>query len=248
MCLSSNLCVHTQPSCLSLPFSGTMIATGISHFPQLLLSRFLMDIYQCGWKSCPQKSLNVVNVVGRSFSSFEPIIVNHLTPYHCMQCIFKDKFLPSQSPQVLLEPHYTTCYHNAPCSFYTYTSQINNALKCTLTIFIPCNFYPCDEHVYTYMGIVIIIYSMCNDDYLIVTTDTSVMTSSTPGATPNTPPGIYEVQIISWQITVTKCCSMLITQFCAASAWGDQILDLNFEQDQHKYQSKILQGDGLAQC
>ena len=76
------------------------------------------------------------------------------------------------------------------------------------TTFITLN--PCDEHVYTYCDNYLLVYIVltlvCNDGYLIVTTDTSVMTSSTPGATPNTPPGIYEVQIISWQITVTKWC------------------------------------------
>ena len=44
------------------------------------------------------------------------------------------------------------------------------------------------------------IFLVC-DNYLIVTTDTRVMTSSTPGATPNIPPGIYEVLISS---TVTR--------------------------------------------
>ena len=78
------------------------------------------------------------------------------------------------------------------------------------TTFITLN--PCDEHVYTYCDNYLLVYIVltlvCNDDYLIVTTDTStsVMTSSTPGATPNTPPGNHEVQIISWPITVTKCC------------------------------------------
>ena len=67
----------------------------------------------------------------------------------------------------------------------------------------------CDNYLLVY----IVLTLVCNDGYLVVTTDTSVMTSSTPGATPNTPPGISEVQIISWQITVTKCCGMLITQF-----------------------------------
>lgn len=30
---------------------------------------------------------------------------------------------------------------------------------------------------------------VCNDSYLFITTDTSVMSTSVPGATPNTPPG-----------------------------------------------------------
>lgn len=52
----------------------------------------------------------------------------------------------------------------------------------------------CDNYQLVYIQVILV----CNDDYLIVTTDTSVMSSSTPVATPNTTPGIDEVQIISW--------------------------------------------------
>ena len=58
---------------------------------------------------------------------------------------------------------------------------------------------------------------MFNDDYL--TTDTSVMSSSTPVATPNTPQGIDEVQ--NYQLA-NYCDQMLwqcSSQFCAATIW-----------------------------
>lgn len=54
----------------------------------------------------------------------------------------------------------------------------------------------CDNYQLVYIQVILV----CNDDYLIVTTDTSVMSSSTPVATPNTPPGIDEVQIISGEL------------------------------------------------
>ena len=58
---------------------------------------------------------------------------------------------------------------------------------------------------------------VCNDSYLIVTTDTSVMSRSVPGDTPNTPPGSNAVLATSWQITtlynLMPCVRIIITQF-----------------------------------